>query len=48
MEESMLHLVFEHMSMDLRKYMDVKAMDDKKIKSFLYQVKFLASAQYEI
>jgi hypothetical protein len=44
----MLHLVFEHMSMDLRKYMDVKVMDDKKIKSFLYQVKFLASAQNEI
>lgn len=38
MEESMLHLVFEHMSMDLRKYMDVKLMDGNKIKSFLYQV----------
>ncbi|XP_059469584.1 cyclin-dependent kinase 1-like [Neocloeon triangulifer] len=38
MEESLLHLVFEHMSMDLRKYVDTKEMTSAKIKSFLYQM----------
>ncbi|XP_059476060.1 cyclin-dependent kinase 1-like [Neocloeon triangulifer] len=41
MEESKLYLVFEHMSMDLRKYMDSlgkSTMPAETIKSFLYQI----------
>jgi cyclin-dependent kinase 1 len=41
MEESKLYLVFEHMSMDLKKYMDSLGktpMTAETVKSFLYQV----------
>ncbi|XP_065348288.1 cyclin-dependent kinase 1-like [Cloeon dipterum] len=38
MDETTLHLVFEHMSMDLRKFMDVRELNAEKIRSFLYQI----------
>lgn len=45
MEESKLYLVFEHMSMDLRKYMDSlgkNPMPGDTVRSFLYQVIFVS------
>lgn len=42
MEESKLYLIFEYLTMDLKKYMDSlgngKLMDPELVKSYLYQV----------
>jgi len=41
MEESKLYLIFEYLTMDLKKYMDSldnKLMDSTVVKSYLYQV----------
>jgi len=41
MEESRLYLIFEYLTMDLKKYMDSlgsKLMDPYMVKSYLYQV----------
>lgn len=43
MEESRLYLIFEFLSMDLKKYMDTlgngKLMEPEVVKSYLYQVR---------
>ena len=43
MEESRLYLIFEFLSMDLKKYLDSlgpnKLMDTNLVRSYLYQVK---------
>jgi hypothetical protein len=49
MEESKLYLVFEHMSMDLRKYMDSlgkEPMPGDTVRSFMYQVFFFVSISF--
>lgn len=42
MEETRLYLIFEYLTMDLKKYMDTlgngKLMEPKMVKSYLYQV----------
>lgn len=42
MEETRLYLIFEYLTMDLKKYMDTlgsgKLMDPKMVKSYLFQV----------
>lgn len=42
MDETRLYLVFEFLSMDLKKYLDSldsgKYLEQKKVKSYLYQV----------
>lgn len=42
MEESRLYLIFEYLTMDLKKYMDTlgpkKLIDSTTVKSYLYQV----------
>lgn len=42
MEESRLYLIFEYLTMDLKKYMDTlgsgKLMEPETVKSYLYQV----------
>jgi cyclin-dependent kinase 1 len=44
MEESRLYLIFEFLSMDLKKYLDTlgpnKMMDADLVRSYLYQVNF--------
>lgn len=46
MQESKLFLVFEFLNMDLKKYLDSfesgKYVDKKLVKSYCYQVGFLA------
>lgn len=43
MEETRLYLIFEYLTMDLKKYMDSldngKLMEPKMVKSYLYQVR---------
>jgi cyclin-dependent kinase 1 len=47
MEESRLYLIFEFLSMDLKKYLDSlgpnKLMDTNLVRSYLYQVKLKIS-----
>lgn len=42
MEENRLYLIFEFLSMDLKKYMDTlpidKKMDSELVRSYLYQI----------
>lgn len=42
MEENQLYLIFEYLSMDLKKYMDSlpaeKMLDPKLVKSYMYQI----------
>lgn len=49
MEESKLYLIFEYLTMDLKKYMDTlekgKLMDPSLVKSYLYQVNTLNICQ---
>ena len=45
MQEAKLYLIFEYLTMDLKKYMDTNVpkdgqMDPKLTKSYLYQVTF--------
>ena len=37
-EESKLYLLFEFLEYDLKKYMDINPLDEKTIKSFMYQI----------
>lgn len=49
MEESKLYLIFEYLTMDLKKYMDSlgnKLMEPAVVKSYLYQVCFMFILRY--
>lgn len=52
MDETRLYLIFEFLSMDLKKYLDSiesgKFMEPALVKSYLYQVKFISVFFYTV